>query len=303
MTSNRPVASPRGADAIPTIAGLGALAGRYDAILCDIWGVLHNGRNAFPAASEALAGFRRGGGTVILLTNAPRPNPPIREQTLAFGVAAEAFDEIVTSGDVTIDLIAARAGQPLHHLGPERDLALIEAAALRAGQPAQLVPPQEAAYVLCTGLFDDTVETPADYAATLAALAERRLPMVCANPDLVVQRGDKLIYCGGAIAEAYEALGGETIYAGKPHPPIYEAALARIAALRGGIARSRVLAIGDALRTDLAGAAAMGLDALFVIDGIHADALCGSGAPPDALQRLLAPPAPRPIAAIRALAP
>jgi HAD superfamily hydrolase (TIGR01459 family) len=291
-------------DPIPLIDGLGALSGRYDAILCDIWGVLHNGREAFRPASQALAAFRRGGGTVVLITNAPRPNPIIRDQALAFGVAAEAFDAVVTSGDVAVDMIAARGGAPLHHIGPPRDLALIAAAAERGGVAPPLVEPREATYLLCTGLFDDSVETPEDYADRLAAFAERRLPMICANPDLVVHRGHKLVYCAGALAELYEALGGETIYAGKPHRPIYKAALKWIAALRGAtVAPARALAIGDALRTDLAGAAAAGLDALFVADGIHRDELYGPGAAADALQRLLAAPAPRAVAAIRALVP
>ena len=291
-------------DPIPLIDGLGALSGRYDAILCDIWGVLHNGRDAFRPASEALAAFRRDGGTVVLITNAPRPNPIIRDQALAFGVAPEAFDAVVTSGDVAIGMIAARGGAPLHHIGPPRDLALIAAAAERGGVAPALGGPDEAAYVLCTGLFDDSTETPEDYAGRLARLAERRLPMICANPDLVVHRGHKLVYCAGALAEVYEALGGETIYAGKPHRPIYKAALERIAALRGApVAPARALAIGDALRTDLAGAVAAGLDALFVADGIHRSELYGPDAADDALQRLLAPPAPRPVAAIRALVP
>jgi HAD superfamily hydrolase (TIGR01459 family) len=291
-------------DPIPLIDGLGALSGRYDAILCDIWGVLHNGRDAFHPASEALAAFRRDGGTVVLITNAPRPNPIIRDQALAFGVAPEAFDEVVTSGDVSIGMIAARGGAPLHHIGPPRDLALIAAVKERGGVAPALVEPEKATYILCTGLFDDKTERPEDYADRLAAFAERRVPMICANPDLVVHRGHKLVYCAGALAELYEALGGETIYAGKPHRPIYTAALERIAALRGApVAPARALAIGDALRTDLAGAAAAGLDALFVADGIHRGELYGPDAPDDALQRLFAPPAPRPVAAIRALVP
>jgi HAD superfamily hydrolase (TIGR01459 family) len=289
---------------IPLIEGLGALSGRYDAILCDIWGVLHNGRDAFRPASEALAAFRRSGGTVVLITNAPRPNPIIRDQALAFGVAPDAFDAVVTSGDVTIGMIAARRGAPLYHIGPPRDLALIAAVKERDGVAPALVEPEAATYVLCTGLFDDSTETPENYARQFAAFVERRLPMICANPDLVVHRGHRLVYCAGALAELYEALGGETIYAGKPHPPIYAAALERIAALRGApVAPGRALAIGDALRTDLAGAAAAGLDALFVADGIHRNELYGPGAGDDALQRLLAPPAPRPIAAIRTLIP
>jgi HAD superfamily hydrolase (TIGR01459 family) len=290
------------ADPIPLIDGLGAVSGRYDAILCDIWGVLHNGRDAFRPASEALADFRRSGGTVVLITNAPRPNPIIRDQALAFGVAPDAFDEVVTSGDVSIGMIAARGAAPLHHIGPSRDLALIAAVEARDGVAPPVVGPEAANYLLCTGLFDDSRETPEDYADRLAAFAERRLPMICANPDLVVHRGHKLVYCAGALAELYAALGGETIYAGKPHRPIYAAALERIAALRGApVAPARALAIGDALRTDLAGAAAAGLDSLFVADGIHRNELYGPGAADDALQRLFAPPAPRPIAAIRAL--
>ncbi len=289
-------------DPIPMIDGLGALSGRYDAILCDLWGVLHNGRDAFRPASAALAAFRRNGGTVVLITNAPRPNPIIRDQALRFGVAPEAFDAVVTSGDVAIGMIAARGGQPLHLIGPARDLALVAAAAERAGVAPAVVGPEEATYILCTGLFDDTTETPEDYAERLAAYAARRLPMICANPDLVVHRGHRLVYCAGALAEVYEALGGETVYAGKPHRPIYKAALERIAALRGAaVAPARALAIGDALRTDLAGAAAAGLDALFVADGIHRGELYGPDAPDDALERLFAPPAPRPVAAIRAL--
>jgi HAD superfamily hydrolase (TIGR01459 family) len=292
------------ADPIPIIDGLGALSGRYDAILCDIWGVLHNGRDAFRPASEALAAFRRSGGTVILITNAPRPNPIIRDQALAFGVAPEAFDGVVTSGDVSIGMIAARGGAPLYHIGPPRDLALIAAIEEHGGVAPALVEPEAASYLLCTGLFDDSTESPQDYADRLAAFAERGLPMVCANPDLVVHRGHKLVYCAGALAKLYEALGGETIYAGKPHRPIYTVALERIAALRGApVAPARALAIGDALHTDLAGAAVAGLDALFVAEGIHRRELFGPDAPGDALQRLLAPPAPRPVAAIRALVP
>ena len=292
------------ADPIPLIDGLGAVSGRYDAILCDIWGVLHNGRDAFRPASEALAAFRRSGGTVVLITNAPRPNPIIRDQALAFGVAPDAFDEVVTSGDVSIGMIASRGGAPLYHIGPSRDLALIAAVEARGGVAPAVVGPEAATYLLCTGLFDDSRETPEDYAGRFAAYAARKLPMICANPDLVVHRGHKLVYCAGALAELYEALGGETIYAGKPHRPIYAAALERIAALRGApVAPARALAIGDALRTDLAGAAAAGLDSLFVADGIHRNELFGPAAADDALQRLFAPPAPRPIAAIRALAP
>jgi HAD superfamily hydrolase (TIGR01459 family) len=291
---------------VPLIDGLGAVADRYDAILCDVWGVLHNGRKAFRPASEALAAFRRRGGAVALITNAPRPNPPIREQILHFGVSPDAFDAVVTSGDVAIDLVAERREAPVHHLGPERDLALVDAAAARSGARPRLVGIEDATYILCTGLFDDRVETPDDYADRLKRLAARGLTMICANPDLVVQRGEQLVYCAGALAEAYEALGGAAVYTGKPHPAIYHAALAAAATARGApLAPARVLAIGDALRTDIIGARAVGLDALFVTAGIHSEALHDEdfAIEEEALQSLFADEKTRPIAAIRMLAP
>ena len=294
------------ASRVPLIDGLGAVADRYDAILCDVWGVLHNGREAFPPASEALAAFRRRGGAVALITNAPRPNPPIREQALRFGVSPDAFDTMVTSGDVAIDLLVERGEAPVYHLGPERDLALIDAAAARSGARPRLAGIEEATYVLCTGLFDDRAETPDDYADRLKRMASRGLTMICANPDLVVQRGEKLIYCAGALAQAYEALGGATVYTGKPHRAIYRAALAAAAAVRGApLDPGRVLAIGDALRTDILGATAAGLDALFVTAGIHSEALHDEdlSVGDEALQRLFADENARPIAAIRMLAP
>jgi len=289
---------------VPLIEGLGAIADRYDAIFCDIWGVLHNGRESFPPASDALVAFRKRGGQVVLVSNAPRPSAPIHAQVIGLGVSPDAFDAIVTSGDVAIGLIAERGGAPVHHIGPERDLSLFDAAAARTGMQPLLVGVEAASYILCTGLFDDEIETPADYSDRLAALAARGLPFICANPDLVVHRGGDEIYCAGALAQAYEALGGATIYAGKPHAPIYAAALAAAGAARGApLERSRVLAIGDAMRTDIAGAARQGLDALFVTSGIHREDLHGPGASEDPLHGLFARENLRPIAATYALAP
>jgi HAD superfamily hydrolase (TIGR01459 family) len=262
---------------VPSIAGLSEIAGRYDVILSDIWGVVHNGQQSFAPATDALAQFRRGGGTVVLITNAPRPSAPIRAQLDQLAVRRDCFDQMVTSGDVTIGLIVARGAAPIHHIGPPRDLSLVEASAQTSTAAApKLVPLERAAYVLCTGLFDDEHETPADYDATFAVMRERRMPMICANPDLVVQRGDDLIYCAGALAQRYEQMGGETIYAGKPHPPIYAQALEMASAVRGQrVDDSRVLAIGDAMRTDVAGAVARGIDVLFVTAGIHGEELHG----------------------------
>jgi HAD superfamily hydrolase (TIGR01459 family) len=260
------------------IAGLGEIADRYDAILCDVWGVLHNGREAFRPASDALTAFRRRGGVVVLITNAPRPSAPIQAQAVKLGVSPDAFDAVVTSGDVTVALISERKGEPVHHVGPPRDLSLFEAAALSTGVKPVLAPLEEAKYVLCTGLFHDDVETPADYEERLRAMAARGLPFICANPDLIIHRGSDLVYCAGALAQRYEELGGAAIYAGKPHPPVYRAALAAAEAARGRpIEPSRVLAIGDAMRTDIAGAARQNFDALFISAGIHHDEVHGGG--------------------------
>ena len=242
------------------IQGLKELAGEYDSLLCDVWGVLHNGVAAFPAAVDALLAFRRNGGRVVLVTNAPRPAEPIRLQLRQLGVRDAAYDALVTSGDVTRMVIAARPGIKLLHVGHERDLSFYD------GLDATLVEEDDAEMISCTGLFDDTLETPENYRALLQRLVERRLPMVCANPDLVVERGDRLIYCAGALARLYHELGGEAILVGKPHAPIYVAAKRKVAELGG----QRILAVGDGLPTDIRGAVDNGVPVLFVTGGIHA---------------------------------
>ena len=283
----------------PLIDHFAPLAGRYEVVLSDVWGVVHNGVAAARDACDALVRFRAGRGTVVLITNAPRPGEAVARLTLdRLGVPRSAYDGIVSSGDVTRGLLAARAGKRVFHLGPERDLPLFE------GLDAPLADLDRADYVLCSGLADDTVETPADYAGLVARMRDRALPMICANPDAVVERGHRLVYCAGAIADLYAGLGGEVIYAGKPHRPIYEAALAMAANARGGpAAPERVLAIGDSLRTDLKGAAAIGVDSLFVTGGIHAEEL-GGRANPDAatLERVLAAAGVAPKAVMHRLA-
>jgi len=292
------------AKTVPVLPGLGAISDRYDVALCDVWGVLHNGREAFAAASEALRAYRAKGGVVVLITNAPRPKAPIVEQVVKFGLSPDAFDDIVTSGDVSIALIADRIRQRVHHIGPERDLSLFAAAGELASRPAELVGPDEADYVLCTGLFDDDVETPADYDARLTRIVGRKIPFLCANPDLVVHRGERLIYCAGALAERLRELGGEPIYCGKPHAPIYGVALsAAEAALGRKLDPGRVLAIGDGLRTDISGAVGQGLDALFVSGGIHLADVHGAGDEAEALRILCESANLWPVAAIRALCP
>jgi HAD superfamily hydrolase (TIGR01459 family) len=290
------------------IERLGDIADRYDAVLCDIWGVLHNGVESFPLGSEALQTFRRRGGTVVLITNAPRPSAPIARQLQKLGVANDAYDAIATSGDVSIELICERIDDPVFHIGPGRDLSLFEAAAEAAGKRPKLVALAEAAYALCTGLRDDVAETVDDYEAELLAMAARKLTMICANPDIVIHRGDALIYCAGALAQRYEHMDGRVVYAGKPHAPIYRRALALAEKARGKILHNdRVLAIGDGMKTDIAGAVDAGLDALLVTHGIHrAELHPGSlrdEADRQSLQRLCAEYSRWPVAAISVLRP
>jgi HAD superfamily hydrolase (TIGR01459 family) len=259
---------------IPFIERFGPLARDYKVLLCDIWGVVHNGVAAFPLACEALARFRSDGGTVVLITNAPRAGASVERILAHLAVPRDAYDAIVSSGEVTHGVVEARPGERVFHLGPERDRSIF------TGLDVTFAPAEAADYVVCSGLFDDTHETPEDYHSLLAAMRARALFMVCANPDIVVERGDELIYCAGAIADAYAAVGGEVLYCGKPYAPIYEAALAKAAALRGEpVPLAQVLAIGDSVRTDLTGAASFGLDCLFVVSGLHAEEAGGREAP------------------------
>jgi len=251
-----------------------ALAPHYDVVLCDVWGVVHNSIVAVPSACEALARFRAQGGTVVLITNAPRPGAVVLRQLEQLKVARDVYDGIVSSGDVTRAVIAGRPGECTFHIGPDRDLGVFAELDIRFGSA------ETADYVVCTGLFDDDDEAPEDYRPLLTTLRARNLFMICANPDLVVERGDRLIYCAGALADLYHSLGGEVLYAGKPHRPIYDDALTLAAKQRGHrVALDRTLAIGDSVRTDLKGAATLGVDCLFVTAGIHAEELGHRDAP------------------------
>ena len=270
---------------VQTIDGLSALAGRYDVLLSDVWGVIHNGRESFAGPCAALAKWRAEVGPVVLISNSPRPCAEVAAQLDALGVPRAAWSALVTSGDVTRTLLAPRAPGPAYRLGPERD------APLYAGLGLDFAPLDQARFIACTGPVDDDVETPEDYRDLLTAAAARRLPMICANPDRVVQRGDRLVYCGGALAELYEALGGEAIMAGKPYAPIYDASLAKAAELAGrAVAKDRVLAIGDGVATDAKGANGQGIDLLFVAAGIHGAEMRGADGrlDPAAAERLLA---------------
>jgi HAD superfamily hydrolase (TIGR01459 family) len=243
------------------------LTDRVDVLLSDIWGVVHNGLEAFPEACEALHSHRSRGGTVILITNAPRPADSVQRQLRKLGVTDETYDAIVTSGDLTRHYVAGHPGRKVFWLGPGRDSSIYR------GLDAVLSALEGADYLICTGLLDDETETAEDYRPMMLKARERNLPFICANPDIVVERGDRLIYCAGAIAELYRELGGEVIFYGKPHRPIYERAMELAAEQRQGrtVSRERVLAIGDSVRTDLVGAHGFGIDCLFVTRGIHSE--------------------------------
>lgn len=244
--------------------GLGDVVADYDVLLCDIWGVIHNGVTADQAACAALARWAATRGPVVLISNSPRPAPEVVAQLDDLGVPRAAWSDIITSGDATRALLAARAPGPAFRIGPDRD------APLYAGLGLDFSPLDDADFIACTGPNDDDVETPEDYRDLLTRAARRDLVMICANPDIVVQRGDRLIYCGGALARLYVSLGGTAFMAGKPYSPIYDLVLERARALAGGsLSMNRVLAIGDGLATDIAGANINDLDVLFIAGGVH----------------------------------
>ncbi len=249
---------------VEILESVSSFASRYDIWFCDIWGVIHNGLEKNQSAVRACSKFREQGGTVILITNAPRPREAIQTQLQQLDISEATYDNIVTSGDVTRHLLQEYSGQSVFHLGPGRDLPIFD------GLDLNLQPLNLADVVLCSGLFDDRTETPDDYVALLHDISERSLPMICANPDLVVERGEQIVYCAGALAQVYIQLGGTVMYAGKPHSPIYDRAL-ELAADKSDrrISRDRVLAIGDGLKTDLAGAKNANIDALFIASGVH----------------------------------
>ena len=269
----------------PILTRAGDLLARYDVIFCDVWGVVHDGLKAFPMACDALARFRAGGGTVILVSNAPVPQERVAAMLDARQVPRDTWDAIVSSGDIALDHVARANYAALHCIGPrDRDSALF------ARLTARQVELGDAEAILCSGLTDDINETAESYRPLLKAARARNLPFVCANPDFVVDVGGKLYLCAGAIADLYQHMGGPVFWAGKPHPSAYGTALDVAQRLRGGdVAKNRILAIGDAIRTDLEAAQGAGVGALFIAAGIHRhDAMSGTGIDPAKLAALFA---------------
>lgn len=278
--------------------GAGALLSRYDVIFCDVWGVLHDGFRAYESAGAALTRFRRGGGTVILVSNAPVPRHRVLSMLDSRGVARSAFDHIVSSGELALTHLEEKAYQRAYYIGPrDRDAAFFERS---TATPADMA---DAEALVCTGLNDDRTENAATYVPVLEAALARKLPFVCANPDLVVDVGGRLYLCAGALADVYERMGGDVYWAGKPYPAAYESARAAAQDIRGAdVPHGRILAVGDALRTDLAGAAAAGIDAIFITGGIHRDdTMDGPLISLPKLEKLFADGAPPAIAAMPVL--
>lgn len=271
------------ADGKLLIAGLAEISADYDGILCDVWGVVHNGMTRTDGASEALAQFRKGGGSVVMITNAPRPKEQVIAKLELFNISSDSYDDIITSGDATRALISDYEGQTIHWVGPSKDKELFDGIDVKFGEA------RDAAVVICTDLDDSSHgEQPSDYHDRCIEWRDLGLTMICANPDKVVEVGDRLVYCGGALADYYEELGGKVEMVGKPFAPIYDIALEKLAKASGKpVDKSRVLAIGDSLRTDVKGAAQNGLPMLFISAGIHAEELGERAAPSEAKLREL----------------
>jgi len=287
-----PASSPH-PTAIPLIHSIAPLASGTTAWLVDIWGVIHNGVKPFMHACTACTRYREEGGIVVLVSNSPRLNDSVAAQLDGIGVPRSSWDAIVTSGDVARTLIERYSGRPILHVGPERDLATL------AGLHLKRVGARDAEAIVCTGLFDDERETPDDYAAMLQQCVARGLPMICANPDVMVERGGRIIYCAGAIARAYEALGGKVEYAGKPYAPIYALTFVTLESLKAGSAdKAKLLAIGDGIGTDIAGADTAGVRSVFVASGVHVKGSLDA----KAIEGLFPPGSPRPVAAMSTFA-
>ena len=249
------------------LSGLSTIAADYDAVFCDIWGVIHNGRQHFPPAYEALKRFKAERGPVILISNSPRPNDNLTGQLASLGIMGDGFSAVVSSGDATREYLKKFAPSgPAWRIGDPREQALYDGIDIDLGGT-----PETATFISCTSPYDDENDKLDRYEADFALAAQRRLVMICANPDKVVQRGDKIIMCAGSLADLYASLGGEVIMAGKPYAPIYEMCYAALEKIIGKPHdKRRILAIGDGLPTDVLGANGQGLDLVFIAAGIHA---------------------------------
>jgi len=272
------------------IASLSEISEQYDALFVDLWGCVHNGVNALPEAVAALQNYRAGGGKVILVTNSPRPRAGVQKQLVHFGVPDDAWDSIATSGDSARSaMYRGVVGQRVWHLGPPTDGRFFAPPEiLDAPVDIARVPLEEAEGIACTGAFDPQAD-PEVLRPELTLALERGLPLLCANPDIVVDRGHVREWCAGAVAQLYTEMGGTSLYFGKPHAPIYDLARRRLSGLGVTVADDRILAIGDGILTDVAGAIGEGIDSLFISGGLAAAETKTVTQPdPDALTAYLA---------------
>lgn len=253
------------------ISSLSEVSDAYDALFCDLWGCLHDGVAPFPEAVAALQAFRNRGGKVALLTNAPRPRRDVAEQIDAMGVPRDAWDTIATSGDsARLAMFEGVVGTRVYHIGEPRDLTFFEPIHLIENcAEIERVPLAEAEGIVCTGPFDAHAD-PAVNRPDFLYAKQKGLKLLCANPDIVVDRGGTREWCAGALGELYSEMGGESLYFGKPHPPVYDLARRRLAELDGPIPDGRILAIGDGIGTDIKGALGEDIDSLFVTGGLAA---------------------------------
>lgn len=255
------------------IPSLAALADRYTVLFCDLWGCLHNGKTPFPEAVAALSAYRAAGGRVVLMTNAPRPNSYVIAQLDRMGVPRAAWDLVVSSGDAAqVAMFSGAVGRRVYHIGPSKDDGFFtDIPQAFAGAPViDRVSLDEAEGIVCTGPFHEDTETPEDYRATFEVAKARGLKLLCTNPDFVVDVGDHRIYCAGALAALYHEMGGESLYFGKPHAPIYALARARLAEAGIEAPLARTLAVGDGIGTDVTGGIREGIDTLFITGGLAA---------------------------------
>ena len=267
------------------IGSFAEISGQYDLALVDLWGCVHNGRAIYPAAEAALVQFRQRGGFVILMTNAPRPRDAVADRLAEMGLSRDAYDSIVTSGDAAQEaMIMGAVGQKIWHLGPPKDDGFFTELPGWAADhpPIERVGFDDAEGIVCTGPIEELTETPEDYRGRFLSAKARGLKLLCANPDIVVDYGDQRLYCAGALAQLYDEMGGESLYFGKPHPPIYDLAR-RIAAAQGVSASAEAtVCIGDGINTDILGGMAEDMDTLFITGGLSADAFGPDVQNPDA---------------------
>ncbi|MBU2980950.1 HAD family hydrolase [Lentibacter algarum] len=254
---------------IPALADISA---QYDALFVDLWGCVHDGVKAMPAAVAALQAYRAKGGKVVLVTNSPKPRAGVTEQLVQFGVPQDAYDDIASSGDSARSaMFQGVVGEKVYFMGEwQRDEGFFEPLEILDNPtPITRVPLTEATGIVCCGPFDPMAD-PSDNRSDFLYAKTKGMKLLCANPDIVVDRGDVREWCAGALARLYTEMGGESLYFGKPHPPIYDLARRRLAALDASITPNRILAIGDGIHTDIKGALGDDIDSLFITGGLAA---------------------------------